>query len=38
MSKTYGEDEVGKYVLWENEDGQMNKKYIDGPYQGEHQG
>jgi hypothetical protein len=38
MPKTYGEDGVGRYVLWENEDGQMNKKYIDGPYAGEHQG
>ncbi|GEM_PF-6613953 len=38
MSKTYGEDALGEYVLWENADGQINKKYITGEYKGEHQG
>ncbi|PIS21234.1 hypothetical protein COT51_03835 [candidate division WWE3 bacterium CG08_land_8_20_14_0_20_41_15] len=38
MPNAYGEDKDGKFVLWENKDGQSNKKYIDGPNKGEHQG
>ena len=38
MSKHYGEDDGGQFVLWTTASGQMNKKYISGPLEGEHQG
>lgn len=38
MAKSYGSDENGDFVLWEDSKGQINKKYIDGPAKGEHQG
>jgi hypothetical protein len=31
-----GSDENGEYIIWQDAKGQINKKYISGPWEGTH--